>query len=359
MNIFNLKSNKVKLGITEQGGQLSDVSFITNSGIIKPMHTAHWVNEKLDDSIPPALKILRGDFFCAPFGDSDVLKNETRPHGTSANDYWNLNNQTESSIEFELNKKIMGAKLRKKILLKESHSVVYQNHEFIGGHGKIPIGHHSMLRVENKLHLSFSKNVWAGTPNKEIEVEPHGRSLLKYPQTFMDLKKVKLSDNSFADLTVYPTLENHEDLLMMAADNSLPFSWSAASCTKSGWLWFTLKNPRILSSTVLWMSNGGRNYPPFSGRHRNVIGIEEVTSYFHLGHRASIEENELNKLGYKTFIQLSPNKNFIISYIFGLTEIPKNFGSVNLINQVEDGINIIGENNKSVFVRVDLDFLDD
>ncbi len=358
MKIFKLKSNKVSLGITEQGGHLSDVTFIVNSKIIKPMHVAPWVNENLDDSIPPILKILRGDFFCAPFGDCDVLEDEIRPHGASANDFWNVINHTDSSIELSLNKKIVGAELHKKVLLKNDHPVVYQQHEFIGGEGKIPIGHHSMLKEDKKLHLSFSNYVWAGTPNKEIEVEPNGNSLLKYPQRFTSLKEVKLFDNSISDLTIYPTLENHEDLLMLVSDVSLPFSWSAASCPESGWLWFTLKNPKILCSTILWMSNGGRNYPPFSGRHKSVIGIEEVTSYFHLGHKASIETNELIKLGYKTYIELQPNKNYKIPYIFGLTEIPNNFKEVKNIESIKDGINIIDENDKSVLVRVDVNFLD-
>ena len=330
---------------------------LVNSKIIKPMHIAPWENENLDDSIPPVLKILRGDFFCAPFGDSDIIEDETRPHGASANDFWNVINHTDSSIELSLNKKIVSAELHKKVFLKDDHSVVYQQHEFIGGEGKIPIGHHSMLKADKKLHLSFSNYVWAGTPNEEIEVEPNGKSLLKYPQKFNSLKEVKLFDNSISDLTIYPTLENHEDLLMLVSDTSLPFSWSAASCPESGWLWFTLKNPKILSSTILWMSNGGRNYLPFSGRHKNVIGIEEVTSYFHLGHKASIEDNEINKLGYKTFIELNPKEKFIVPYIFGLTEIPNNFKVVKNIESVKDGINIIDENNVSIFVKVDLCFL--
>ncbi len=173
----------------------------------------------------------------------------------------------------------------------------------------------------------------------------------------MTYQKLRLNDNSFADLRIYPTFENHEDLLMLISDDTFPFSWSTASCPESGWLWFTLKNPKILSSTILWMSNGGRNYPPFSGRHKNVIGIEEVTSYFHLGHKASIETNELNKLGFKTFIELFPNKNINIPYIFGLTEIPNDFKEVKKIESTKNGINIIDEKGTAIFVKVDMSFL--
>ncbi|MEM9269795.1 MAG: hypothetical protein AAGA78_12750, partial [Pseudomonadota bacterium] len=36
-----------------------------------------------------------------------------------------------------------------------------------------------------------------------------------------------------------------------------------------------LKNCATLPNTMLWISNGGRTAPPWSGRHRRVLGIED------------------------------------------------------------------------------------
>ena len=58
-------------------------------------------------------------------------------------------------------------------------------------------------------------------------------------------------------------------------------------------VWFALKDPRILRKTVLWISNGGRHYPPWNGRHINVMGLEEVTAYFHLGLADSARKNPI------------------------------------------------------------------
>ncbi|MCK7528613.1 MAG: hypothetical protein MZV64_69205 [Ignavibacteriales bacterium] len=64
----------------------------------------------------------------------------------------------------------------------------------------------------------------------------------------------------------------------------------------------------------------------FSSRHKNVIGIEETVSFFHLGHKASIENNFLNERGFKTFIELNENKIIEIPYLFGVVRIPQNLG---------------------------------
>ena len=82
MKIYSVQNEKVKVGVTEECGHLSPVQFFLDSKTIEPLNIAPWYDEKLDDSIPPMLKLLRGDFFCAPFGASDILKDEDRDHGS-------------------------------------------------------------------------------------------------------------------------------------------------------------------------------------------------------------------------------------------------------------------------------------
>ncbi len=124
------------------------------------------------------LKFLRGDFFCAPFGDSDILEDETRAHGASANDKWNDIQISESSIKLKLSKNISGAEWIKEISIRENESVIYQKHIFIGGKGRIPVGHHLMLKIPNKAFISFSDFEFAGTPPQPIESDNKmGRSV--------------------------------------------------------------------------------------------------------------------------------------------------------------------------------------
>ena len=48
------------------------------------------------------LRGLRGDFFCAPFGECDLTPAETRPHGATANRRWALRSCLANALEFEL-----------------------------------------------------------------------------------------------------------------------------------------------------------------------------------------------------------------------------------------------------------------
>lgn len=360
MKTYNLKNNCVEVGVTEECGHLYPVKFFFDQKVIEPMHIAPWVNDNLEDTIPPMLRMLRGDFFCAPFGDSDLLEDEKRGHGSSANDLWDLVEETKSSLKLKLSKKILGAELLKEITVNENETVVYQKHTFNGGEGKIPVGHHAMLKVKSNAYLSFSDFIYGGTPPDPVEPDPQkGRSVLKYPQKFSDLTSLQLEDGTTTNASVYPFSSNHEDLFMIVSENDLPFGWSALSCPNEGWLWFSIKNIHILPNTVIWLSNGGRYYPPFSSRHKNVIGIEETASYFHLGHKASVSNNELFRQGFKTYIELKPDETLKIPYLFGVTRIPGSFGRVKSLTEVNEGIDISDYNGNTVHTKININFIRD
>ncbi|MCX6151413.1 MAG: hypothetical protein NTX22_12855 [Ignavibacteriales bacterium] len=360
MKTLLIKNSCVEVGILKECGHLFPVRFFFDKEIIEPMHISPWTNEELDPSVPPMLQYLRGDFFCAPFGDSDLLVDESRAHGTSANDKWDDIQTTKSSIKLKLSKKISGSELIKEININDDESVIYQKHTFVGGDGKIPVGHHAMLKIPNNCFISFSDFAFGGTPSQAVETDPGlGKSILKYPQQFSDLTLIQRSDGNLIDASVYPFDTNHEDLFMIISKQDIPFGWSAVSCPDKRWLWYSIKNKNILPNTVVWLSNGGRYYPPFSSRHKNVIGIEETASFFHLGHKASVEKNFLNERGFKTFIELSPNKVITIPYLFGVVKIPGNFGRVKSIKEFKDGIEITDNNQLKVQAKVNLNFIKD
>jgi hypothetical protein len=115
---------------------------------------------------------------------------------------------------------------------------------------------------------------------------------------------------------------------MLTSDPKERFAWFAVVNPKARWLWFSLKSPVTLPSTLLWMSNGGRFYPPFSRRHTQVLGIEEAVSFFHHGHRASTEPNFLQQKGVPTSLKLGPASMISVRYAFGAVPIPAGFQKV-------------------------------
>jgi hypothetical protein len=358
MKTYALESDRVSLGVTVTGGHLSDVTFVIGDGRrVAPMHTAPWSDESLSSDIPPMLRILRGDFFCAPFGASDVMPGDNPAHGASANGSWRLERSTRSSLDAVLDGEIMGATLTKHIEVRPGQAVIYQRHTFQGGEGRLPVGHHAMLRTDDTLRLGFAPWTWAGTPPEAVETPAAGHSILAYPQEISDLTRASLADGGDIDLTTYPAADNHEDIWMLVSDRSRRFAWSAATAAEAGWVWFALKDPRILPETTLWLSNGGRSYPPFSDRHRRVIGIEEVCGYFHLGHAASVGDNPLAARGIPTTITLTPGGSVDIPYAFGLAAVDPDFGPVSAVREDEGGIVLGDAQGHEVFAACDVSFV--
>ena len=356
MHTFPLKSDAVSLSVTETGAQLSDVIFTLPDGRqVAPMHTAPWTDEMLEPDIPPMLRVLRGDFLCAPFGANDVVAGQD--HGQTANGTWRLASHDGRIVDATLDGEVMGARVDLHVEVRPGQPAIYQRHTFTGGEGRLPVGHHAMLKAGKPLTLAFSPWTWAATPPDPIEVPPAGRSLLAYPQEIRDLSAARLAEGGTADLTVYPFAASHEDLWMLASSPKVPFAWSAATCPESGWVWFSLKDPRILPCTILWLSNGGRAYAPFSSRHRGVIGIEEVCSYFHLGHAASIADNPLSARGVLTAIALRPKSYVTFSYAFGLAQAPVGFGAVAAIHPAEGGIVLSDRAGRETFAACDPSFV--
>ena len=319
------------------------------------MHTAPWYDEALPSGTPPMLRMLRGDFFCAPFGANDILHGE--PHGASANGRWVRRASGPDWVEAVLDQPILGATLTKRVSLRPGEAVVYQRHTFAGGNGRIPVAHHAMLYARHPLKLAFAPRIFAGTPPGVIEVPPAGHSLLAYPQEIADLTAAATAGDATVDLTAYPGPHGYEDVWMVVANRMPPFAWTAATCAEEGWAWFGLKNQSVLPSTTVWMSNGGRNYAPWNGRHDRVIGLEEVCSYFHLGHAASIGDNPLSARGIPTAVTLVPDAPLSISYAFGLAPVTTTFGRVTDIRAAEGGVLIADDLGGEVFAACDLSFV--
>lgn len=355
MKAWPISADGVSLAVVETGAQLSDVRFSLADGrVIAPLHTAPWVDEPLPADTPPSLRVLRGDFLCAPFGDSDVIPGERRGHGLTANGQWSLVAHSADSLDLRLDGDVMGAAVTAHVAVRPGHRAIYQRHVFSGGSGRLPLGHHAMLRADVPLKLAFSRRRWAGTPPSPIETPPAGRSALAYPQDIRDLHHARLANGGEADITTYPFAEGHEDIWMIVADEELPFAWSAATASGAGWVWFAVKDPRVLPETVLWLSNGGRDYAPWSGRHRRVIGIEEVCSYFHLGHRASTADNPFAAQGIPTSAELKPGSALVVNYAFGVAEAPADFGAVADIRPAPGGLSLSDDAGHSIFAPFDL-----
>jgi hypothetical protein len=103
----------------------------------------------------------------------------------------------------------------------------------------------------------------------------------------------------------------------------------------------------------MWHSNGGRHYSPWNGRHRRVIGLEDVTSFFHTGIAESVAPNEASNEGIKTFLEMP----FTVRTIMVAGQVSTDFGIVESIEPSGNGICVQGRDGNKVELAVDLSFL--
>ena len=350
--VLDLRAGHVRSLEIEQGGRR-----------IAPLHTAPWVDDPAitgDESLPGNLRFLSGDFFCAPFSTSDL--EEAPPHGWPANSVWKVVETTGSSgamtARYELERRIVGARLVKELTVRAGHPFLYQRHIFIGGEGAIPVANHAMTRFDAPGSISFSPKLFGETPGTALEPDPKlGRSHLKYPVRFTDLTQVPMADGGTADLTRYPFAAAHEDFVSLVENPANTLGWAAALRPDQRDIFLTLKNPKDYPMTMMWFSNGGRDYAPWNGRHRGVLGLEEGRTYAGHGHKASIAENPWTRQGIATALTLDPKGEVEVRNAIGGVPLPDGWSDVNSIEIEGAGLVLKGQAGPSVRVPFDAAFL--
>jgi hypothetical protein len=246
------------------------------------------------------------------------------------------------------------------ITLIEGHAAVYQRH-VIRGRGPMSVGHHALVKfpdVAGSGVVSTSRFINAQVlPDFFERPENRGYQALKPGAVFRSLDRVPLLSGGVTDLTRYPARRGYEDLVMLSADPELPFAWSAVTFPRERHVYFALRDPRMLRHTILWISNGGRHYAPWNGRHTSVMGIEDTTSYFHYGLAESVKPNPLSRRGIPTTIALSQRAPVAINYIIGVAAIPAGFDRVRSIRALNGGIELVADSGKRANAPIDLEFL--
>ncbi|HUR59342.1 MAG TPA: hypothetical protein VM029_16625 [Opitutaceae bacterium] len=364
---WSFRSSHVAAALTQLGGQLGPVMFRLGARTIAPFSVAPWAEEKAARDLIPLLAALRGDFFCAPFGGNGTAWRGEKhpPHGETANARWKLHGVEKSgartTLHASLATKIRRGRADKFITLVDGETVIYQRHVLSGSRGPMDVGHHAMVKFPEEPGsgiVSTSRFVHAQVfPGVFESPENRGYSALEAGATFDALDRVPLSTGGTTDLSRYPARRGFEDLVMLTADAKLPFAWNAVTFPRQRYVWFSLRNPRLLRHTILWISNGGRHYAPWNGRHTGVMGIEDTTSYFHYGLAESAKPNPLNRRGMPTALTLDPKNPTTIDYIIGVAAIPAGFDRVKDIRAIDGAILLDAANGKSAQCVVDLGFL--
>ncbi|MEM5468050.1 hypothetical protein [Celeribacter marinus] len=290
-------------------------------------HTAHWVGtNRAPLAGAPVDQHLSGDFFAAPFGASDLI--DAPNHGWSANAPWTglarAQGTDDAQMQFVLGRDVMGARLTKTLALRGGHRVLYQTHEISGGQGDLTFAHHPMFRMAAGGHLAFSPKRAALTTAPALEPE----HVLAYPARSTDLRAFPAQGGGTFDLTQYPSTTGHEDFVTLIEAQGAAIGWTALTRAAEGDIIVVLKDARVAPVTMLWLSNGGRGYAPWDGRHTGVLGIEDGCAAGAQGHRAATGDNAIAREGVATALPLGPDVIHTVRHAIAVCDPPHGFGRV-------------------------------
>lgn len=317
---------------------------------ISPGHRAPWVgtDEVMPVTADPHLAGLEGDFFCAPFGDA--RSDGAKLHGWPANTRWQVVEKRPGQLRATLPHKVQGARLEKTVTLRDGHPFLYQSHRFQGGSGQLRAANHAMVSLLSGGLLSFSPKRWFHTPNDPQETDPaRGRSALVYPARAADPRTFP-GVTGPVDLTRYPWNPAHEDFVI-AVEAEPGLGWTAVVRPAQGDMFLSLRNAGALPMTMLWHSNAGRDYAPWSGRHLGCLGVEEGAALTMLPEAA---QQELAAAGIAGLVQLGGEA--VMTHVTGAFAWPTG-ERVADVALSDGGLRITGEAGAERQVPVDVAFL--
>lgn len=291
-----------RVALEPEIGNIRVLKFRVGDRTLAPLHTAPWADDPAlvnDPETDPLEARLAGDFLCAPFGAADL--DGGPPHGWTANSRWRLIDERAGGMTFELDRDVMGARVTKTLALAPDAPILYQTHLIEGGVGRLTIAHHPMIRLGSRGRFSTSPKRAALTP--EVPLVP-GRHRLALGQRATDLTRIPAEEGGTVDLRDLPIADRHEDFIALVEAPGASMGWSAIVREAEADIFFVLKDPDVLPLTMLWHSNGGRDFPPWNGRHRGVVGIEDGCTAGAAGHRAALVPNPISDEGVPSALTL-------------------------------------------------------
>jgi hypothetical protein len=319
-----LTASGLSLNFDPVGGFIRDLVVTDEGREVAPLHVAPWLvsGETLDPDTPVHLARLAGDFFCAPFA---AAEGGSPMHGWPANGNWIV--EDASPFRAVLENPVSGARVVKELTIRDDHPFVYQRHVFEGGSGPMPVANHAMLSLPRGGILRFSSKRWFESSANPQETDPaRGRSGLAYPARSTDPHAFPAMAGGTVDLTHYPWFQGTEDFAVGVEAPGHTLGWTAVTRPAEGDLYLSLRLAQRLPMTMLWHSNAGRHYAPWSGRHTGVLGVEEGAALHMLGLGSKESPDPLTAAGQDPFLTLSPNRTVDVRHVIGAIAWPSGEG---------------------------------
>ena len=364
---YTIGNGDVQVYSSVQGGHTT-AAFNVGGKMVNPFFIAPWWNEAPIEGLESTMQVMRGDYFCFPFGiNADPVKGVKHPlHGKTANDCWDFDeSRTDGpakTLTIRMGMDPEDGHVRKILKIVQGQPVIYINHRIEGYSGVGSVGTHPCIQCPDRQGAAFvdmTEPLAGFTPPTALDIPANrGYYLLKLDGSIPDRSKAPTVFGDTADLTRYPLAKGYEDAAFFMSDASKEFTFLSVSIPEAGYLYFQLKDPKVLKSTLYWMPNGGRHYAPLNGRVVGVIGVDEVTGYFFYGIKPSIDRNPLQEKGFSTTLDFSPQKPTDVRTIMGMAPIGKDFKGVkDIVRKGPSLVTVLGKGGERIDVPCDPGFL--
>lgn len=307
------------------GGMLGPVHFNIGPGhLVQPFAVFPWADEEApskEQALTGLLARGRGDWPCVPFGISPgpVAMAWDHPiHGESAHASWtrvdDAHDEGHIKLRFDHEHTSPINYLERDITCVQGQPEIRCRLTIHARRdGQLPLGLHPVLKMPaapGALHLIPGPFQFARSYPTQVEL---GADLLQSDLQFQDLTTVPTRQGHNINLLDFPLSEKTESLVQLCGVDG----YMTAINFEENYAFELHWDAQTLPSCVLWISNGGRQSWPWSGRHF-ALGIEPVCAYFDLGVQASVNDNPIAAQGIPTSIKLERQKPLVIDYLMRL-----------------------------------------
>ncbi len=303
--------------VEASGAMLAPVTFMLPDGRqVQPFAVFPWAKEALPPGQPALTGLMangRGEWPCVPFGGGPAPFDHPI-HGWPAHDVWQRLDDggdlahmhlrydfpADSPVD-SVERLITGVdgqpeiQCRLRITVRRACA--------------LPLGLHPTLRLpERPGALRVTAGDFAFGITLPREHEP-GADVLQPGAQFAALSHVPGAGGQSLDLSHLPLAQDTESLVQLCGSDGR----MTVSNFDEGYAFALSWDATVLPSCLLWISNGGRQAWPWSGRHY-ALGVEPVCSYFDWGVDAGTASNPVSARGVATCVQLDPAQPLEFDY---------------------------------------------
>lgn len=313
------------VSVEDLGGMLGPTLFVLPDGRqVAPFQVAPWADEAGGEELPAILKRLRGEWPCVPFGsDADraaangwpgsvaATTLDPFPHGFSSNHAWRFETGGAGSISLAIDypeaHPIRG--LRRTVTPDPDAAALDFTLEIdVRRDCELPLGLHPSFRLPSKpgaMRIEVGSDIAGMTFPAPVDAS----SIFAQGALLEPWHDVPLKAGGRMDIRQVPLPVQTEELVQLMSMPGRGSLWNAAEGYRVKLSW----NAEHYPSALLWLSNRGRTFAPWNGRHL-ALGFEPICSAFDLGQQVSAAENPISRRGVVTARKFAAGERFVTRY---------------------------------------------